>query len=111
MTDTIQKIYIDPLMENQEIWNLYFSNKTLKRKYLVLDGIKTPIELSQDTYSLIKQKKQQIMKNCFDRYHNTHRERYNEFYRLRYHQKKAVSHEQNESIKEIPVIAENLKNE
>lgn len=79
---------IDPNMENQAVWNLYFSQKTLKRKYLTIDGVKTPIELSENTLNLIKQKKKQIMKNCFDRYHQAHRERYNEFYRKRYHEKK-----------------------
>jgi hypothetical protein len=86
--ETIEKIYIDPNMENQDIWNFYFSHKTLKRKFLDINGVRTPVELSPETLELIKQKKKQVMRNCFERYHQAHRERYNEFYRNRYHEKK-----------------------
>jgi hypothetical protein len=94
-----QKIIIDPNMENQDLWNFYFSHKTLKRKYIDIDGIKTPIELSHHTMELIKKKKKQIMKNCFERYHQANRERYNEFYRKRYHEKKV-----------LPIFDENIQN-
>ena len=100
MTEAIQKIIIDPNMENQELWNFYFSHKTLKRRYIDINGTKTPIELSQGTLKLIKQKKKQIMKNCFDRYHQANRLKYNEFYRKRYHEKKVL----------LPIFDENKEN-
>lgn len=93
-----QKIIIDPNMENQDVWNHYISQKTLRRKYLDINGIKTPIELSENTLNLIQQKKKQIMKKCFDKYHESHREKYNEFYRNRYHEKKK---DNNKNIKDI----------
>lgn len=80
-----QKILIDPEMEDRDIWNLYFSQKTLKRKYLSINGVKTPIELSENTLKLIHEKKKQSVKNCFYRYLQNNREKYNAIYREKYH--------------------------
>ena len=79
------RLLIDPNMENQDIWNIYISKTNLKRKYLLVEGVYTAIELSPDTLSIIAQKKKETVRRCFDRYHDKHREKYNEFYRLKYH--------------------------
>jgi len=103
---SVTKILLDPSMENQEIWNHYLSHKTLKRKYLQINGVRTPVELSQDTLNLIKEKKKQIMKTIFERYHNAHRQQYNDFYRLRYHQKKAQNDTESQEERTIRIFKE-----